>query len=71
MMTYPSEIGGKPVLCRPAGPTNADIMIIGEVPGAEDCRLAVPFAGFPGTELSSQLAAVGISRDNCYLTTVS
>lgn len=55
---------------KPKGPLDAEIMIIGENPIAEDCRHAEPFCGYPGNELNTMLSAVGISIDSCYRTYV-
>lgn len=55
----------------PVGPRDADIMIIGQTPGADEFRYNRPFQGHGGTELETMLANVGISRDECYLTYVS
>ncbi len=41
-----------------AGPANADVMFIGEAPGAEEDRLGKPFVGAAGDLLSKILAAI-------------
>lgn len=46
-------------------------MIIGEAPGADEVKLKRPFVGASGRELDGMLAAVGISRDECYITNVA
>jgi DNA polymerase len=44
------------------GDQNADWMLIGEAPGAEEDRLGDPFVGQAGKLLDNMLAAVGLSR---------
>ncbi len=53
------------------GDENADWMLIGEAPGAEEDRLGDPFVGQAGRLLDSMLAAVGLSRTrNVYIANV-
>ncbi len=52
------------------GPVPARLMIIGEAPGAEEDRQGVPFVGAAGQLLSRMLQAVGIRREDCYITNV-
>ena len=44
------------------GDENADWMLIGEAPGAEEDRLGDPFVGQAGRLLDNMLAAIGLSR---------
>lgn len=44
------------------GPTNADIYLIGEAPGAHELKQHKPFVGPTGKLLNSLLASVGIAR---------
>ena len=44
------------------GDENADWMLIGEAPGAEEDRLGDPFVGQAGKLLDNMLAAIGLSR---------
>ena len=48
----------------------ADIMIVGEAPGAEEDQQGLPFLGNAGKELTKQLGAVGLSRNRAYITNV-
>lgn len=52
------------------GPSNADIFIIGEAPGASENRSqnGTPFIGFAGTMLNFILVEAGISRGDCFIT---
>jgi uracil-DNA glycosylase len=53
------------------GDENADWMLIGEAPGAEEDRLGDPFVGQAGKLLDSMLAAIGLSRQkNVYIANV-
>ncbi len=53
------------------GDENADWMLIGEAPGAEEDRLGDPFVGQAGRLLDSMLAAIGLSRTrNVYIANV-
>jgi uracil-DNA glycosylase len=46
------------------GDENADWMLVGEAPGAEEDRLGDPFVGQAGKLLDNMLAAIGLSRTN-------
>lgn len=50
------------------GPVNADIMIIGEAPGAQENSSGRPFYGRSGTLLNEMLSTAGISRADTYVT---
>jgi DNA polymerase len=53
------------------GDENADWMLIGEAPGAEEDRLGDPFVGQAGKLLDNMLAAMGLSRrKNVYIANV-
>jgi len=53
------------------GDENADWMLIGEAPGAEEDRLGEPFVGQAGKLLDNMLAAIGLERgDNVYIANV-
>ena len=52
------------------GPTNAEIMVIGEAPGAHEERTGKPFQGRAGQLLDSLLQKNGISREDLYVTNV-
>ncbi len=56
--------------CKPSGPLDAKIMLIGEAPGAEEARLGKPFVGYSGEELRKILAEVGVDPNLCYMTNV-
>jgi len=53
------------------GDENAQWMLVGEAPGAEEDRLGEPFVGQAGKLLDNMLAAVSLSRDrNVYIANV-
>ena len=53
------------------GDENADWMLIGEAPGAEEDRLGDPFVGQAGKLLDNMLAAIKLSRrKNVYIANV-
>ncbi len=53
------------------GDRNADWLIIGEAPGAEEDRLGEPFVGQAGKLLDAMLASIGLTRgENVYITNV-
>ena len=55
---------------NPVGPRKAEIAIVGESLGEEEMRLGAPFVGASGQELTRMLEAVGIDREQCYITNV-
>ena len=52
------------------GPRNADIMLIGQNPGAEEERQCKPFVGRAGKYLDRVLKTNGIKRENLFITSV-
>jgi DNA polymerase len=52
------------------GNPNADIMFIGEAPGAEEDRLGEPFVGRAGQLLDKILAAIQLSRQSVYIANI-
>lgn len=52
------------------GPWNADLMFVGEGPGADEDREGIPFIGRAGQLLSKILEAAEIPRDQVYITNV-
>ncbi len=52
------------------GNTKAKIVIVGESPGLPDADSEKPFMGLVGELLTKILAAIGLKRDDCYLTNV-
>ena len=52
------------------GPSTADIMFIGEAPGAREDERGIPFVGASGQFLDELLASIGLSRDTVYIANV-
>lgn len=52
------------------GPSPARLMLAGEQPGDHEDRSGIPFSGPAGRLLDRALAAVGIARDDVYVTNV-
>lgn len=51
---------------NPASP----IMWVGEAPGAEEDKQGLPFVGPSGQLLNKMMAAIGLTRENAYITNV-
>lgn len=62
------KLGGPTVFGE--GPVNAELMLVGEVPGDEEDKQGRPFVGPAGRLLDDALAEVGIDRDRIYVTNV-
>lgn len=52
------------------GNTNADLMLIGEAPGAEEDKQGEPFVGAAGQLLNKILEAIGFERDDVYIANI-
>ncbi len=52
------------------GDVNADWMLIGEAPGAEEDRRGEPFVGRAGKLLDAMLQAVGLARDEVFIANI-
>jgi uracil-DNA glycosylase family 4 len=57
-------------LCFADGGPDAEVMLIGEAPGAEEDRLGKPFVGQSGKLLDKMLATIGLQRNSVYITNV-
>ncbi len=53
-----------------SGDPNADLMFIGEGPGAEEDRQGLPFVGRAGELLTKIIEAIDLSRDQVYIANV-
>lgn len=53
-----------------AGKPRAQIMIIGEAPGAEEDRRGEPFVGVSGQLLDLMLKSIGLNRDDVYISNI-
>lgn len=52
------------------GNRGADLLVIGEAPGAEEDRRGEPFVGRSGRLLDEMLRAIGLDRETVYITNV-
>lgn len=52
------------------GPAHADVMFIGEAPGAREDERGVPFVGPAGQFLDELLAGIGLTREAVYIANV-
>ena len=52
------------------GNLNADLMFVGEAPGADEDRLGEPFVGRAGELLTRIITAMGLARDDVYIANV-
>lgn len=50
-----------------AGDANADLMFVGEAPGAEEDRQGLPFVGRAGGLLNELLGGIGLSREQVFV----
>ncbi len=50
------------------GDSNASLMFIGEAPGTEEERHGRPFAGRAGVKLDEMIKAMGLQREDVYIT---
>lgn len=53
-----------------SGPAAADVLLVGEAPGAEEDRTGTPFVGRAGQLLDGLLAAAGLARPSVAVTNV-
>lgn len=52
------------------GPKDARIFFVGQAPGAQEDKTGRPFVGRAGTFLTEQLNAIGIDREDVFITSV-
>ncbi len=53
-----------------SGNSNADLLLIGEAPGAEEDRQGLPFVGKAGHLLDAMLYAIGLNREQVFICNV-
>jgi uracil-DNA glycosylase len=53
-----------------AGNADADLMFVGEAPGAEEDRQGLPFVGRAGGLLTQMLEGIGMARDDVFIANV-
>ena len=52
------------------GNANADLMFVGEAPGADEDVQGIPFVGRAGQLLTKIIEAIGLTRDSVYIANV-
>ncbi len=52
------------------GSPTADLLLIGEAPGAEEDRSGIPFVGRSGHLLDKMLQSIHLNREDCFVTNV-
>ena len=52
------------------GSPEAELMFVGEAPGADEDRVGRPFVGAAGRKLDDIIKAMGFSREQVYITNV-
>ena len=57
-------------LVRGEGSLNANVMFVGQAPGANEEREGRPFIGISGRLLDKLIASAGLKRTSCYITSV-
>lgn len=50
------------------GELSSKVMLIGDVPGADEDRKGIPFIGSSGQLLDKMLASINLNRSSCYVT---
>jgi DNA polymerase len=53
-----------------AGDADADLMFVGEAPGAEEDRQGLPFVGRAGQLLNQMLEGIGLTREDVFIANV-
>ena len=52
------------------GPTDAEVLFVGEGPGGQEDLQGEPFVGPAGLFLDEMLSIIGLSRKNCYIANI-
>lgn len=66
----PQLAGARTQVVFGGGNADADLMLIGEAPGAREDELGTPFVGAAGRLLDELLASVGVTRADVFVTNV-
>lgn len=68
LYTYRKKNDYEPVIG--SGDIDAEIMLIGEAPGEQEAKSGEPFVGAAGRILNDLFEAIGLDRDDVYITNV-
>src|SRR3954447_20472801 len=66
----PQLVDSRQTVVFGAGNADADLMFVGEAPGANEDRLGLPFVGQAGKLLDRLLAEIGLARDDVFINNV-
>ncbi|HSX41040.1 MAG TPA: uracil-DNA glycosylase [Candidatus Saccharimonadales bacterium] len=66
----PELAAGAKQLVMGDGNPDADIVFIGEAPGAKEDEQGIPFVGAAGKFLNEMLASIGLERSDIYITNI-
>lgn len=66
----PELAAGATQLVPGAGNPNAELMFIGEAPGANEDKQGIPFVGAAGKFLNEMLGGIGINREDVFITNI-
>ena len=66
----PQLVAGRTQVVFGAGNANADLLFVGEAPGAKEDEQGVPFVGAAGKLLSELLGEIGIAREDVFIANV-
>lgn len=66
----PELAAGAKQLVMGDGNPDADIVLIGEAPGAKEDEQGKPFVGAAGKFLNEMLASIGLEREDVYITNI-
>ena len=61
---------GRRVVVFGSGNPDADVLFVGEAPGAEEDRQGVPFVGAAGQLLTRMILSIGLSREQVYIANI-
>jgi DNA polymerase len=61
---------GRTNLVFGVGSANAELMFIGEAPGADEDEQGIPFVGRAGQLLTNMIGAMGLTRDDVYIANI-
>lgn len=64
----PALVASRTQIVNGTGPTDADLLFVGEGPGADEDRQGEPFVGRSGEVLNEVLSEVGLSREAVRIT---
>lgn len=63
-------VKGRHTVVFGSGNSKADLLLVGEAPGAEEDRQGLPFVGPAGQLLTKMLGAIGLTRDEVFIANV-